>query len=190
MSQRTRAHRTVWTKDGRCTWERRTPASIRIRSPLLRCPAKATSGAKAPWTHRCEKPSERGRRAALNNDVAGFEQAKNAAFSRLNALFYLASARYLNTSLEKAQASDIDGALIQLAEGYAFYLSIQPQVAKADPEADKTIVRYYTSSPSALTAEKRDAALAALNKAAGHVAAQTGRPPYSCRLQVIPPSCG
>ncbi len=110
---------------------------------------------------------ERGRRAALNNDVTGFEQAKNAAFSRLNALFYLASARYLSTSLEKAQASDIDGALVQLAEGYAFYLSIQPQVAKADPEADKTIVRYYTSSPSALTAEKRDAALAALNKAAG-----------------------
>ena len=110
---------------------------------------------------------ERGRRAALNNDVAGFEQAKTTAFSRLNALFYLASARYLNTSLEKAQASDIDGALIQLAEGYAFYLSIQPQVAKADPEADQTIVRYYTSSPSALTAEKRDVALAALNKAAG-----------------------
>ncbi|MEZ4554016.1 MAG: hypothetical protein R3B59_08915 [Dehalococcoidia bacterium] len=84
----------------------------------------------------------------------------------MNAMFYLGSVRYLNEALKSAQAGNADAAGVAQVEGYSFYLSIQPEVAKADAEADRAIVGYYKAPPDSLSAEQRDAALAAINRTA------------------------
>jgi hypothetical protein len=61
------------------------------------------------------------------------------------------------------EAGDMDAAGIQQVEGLSFYQSIQWKVAAADASADEALVAFFTSAPDALTAEMRDAALAALN---------------------------
>ena len=48
-------------------------------------------------------------------------------------------------------------------EALAFYQSIQPDVANADPAADETIISYLQAEASEITEASRDAALAALN---------------------------
>ena len=48
-------------------------------------------------------------------------------------------------------------------EALAFYHSIQPAEAKANPSADETIVAYLTGEPSAIMAAYHDAALDVLN---------------------------
>jgi len=107
----------------------------------------------------------RAQKAALGNDMAGFTQAKADVLSRLNALFYLSAARYLNESVKHAQAGDAERAGIAQSEGFAYYQTIQPIVAKADPEADRAVVAFYRNDPSKLTIAERDRALSALNKA-------------------------
>ncbi|MBI4498099.1 MAG: hypothetical protein HY689_09400 [Chloroflexi bacterium] len=107
-----------------------------------------------------------GHKALLDKNTGAYQEALREMTSRFHALFYLASARYLNEALKRAQSGKLDNAGVQMAEGFSFYLSIQPQVAKADPEADKAIVDYYKSDPAKLTKEARDAALTALNRTA------------------------
>jgi hypothetical protein len=109
----------------------------------------------------------RAQRAAADGDSAAYAEAANAAYSRLNAIFYLGTVRYLNEPVKSAAAGNMDNALVQMAEGMAFYWTIQPSVAMTDPAADAAIMAFFQSPPSALTAEQRDTAIAGLNRAAG-----------------------
>ncbi|MGH2352223.1 MAG: hypothetical protein ACRDI2_05200 [Chloroflexota bacterium] len=108
----------------------------------------------------------RAQKASLEANLTAFQAADKEVRSRLNALFYLAAARYLNESFKSVQAGKMDSAPVQQIEGLSFYQTIQPAVAGADAAADQTIVDYYRSDPAKLTVERRDAALTALNKAA------------------------
>jgi hypothetical protein len=105
--------------------------------------------------------------AAAAKDAAAYERAANEVYSRFHAIFYLGTARYMNESVKSVQAGNAANAGVQLVEGFSFYQSIQPTVAKADAAADKTIVAFFTGNPADLTAAKRDEALAALNRTAG-----------------------
>jgi hypothetical protein len=101
--------------------------------------------------------------AAKADDSAAYLEAANDIYSRFNAIFYLATVRYLGQALASVDEGDLDAAATQQVEGLSFYQSIQWKVAAADAAADAAIVAFYTSPPEALTAEMRDAALEALN---------------------------
>ncbi|MPZ13734.1 MAG: hypothetical protein GEU73_04810 [Chloroflexi bacterium] len=107
----------------------------------------------------------RAQKAATDKDASAYEDAANDVYSRFNAIFYLSTARYLNESVRSAQAGSADRAAAQQIEGLSFYRSIQPTVATADSAADSTIVSYFTAAPGSLTVQRRDDALAALNRA-------------------------
>jgi hypothetical protein len=102
--------------------------------------------------------------AAAAGNMADFQNARRSARSRLNALFYLATARYLHESLQSAQAGNRDAAGVQQVEGLSFYATIQPEVATADATADQTVVSFFRADPATLTATLRDEALAVLNR--------------------------
>jgi hypothetical protein len=104
--------------------------------------------------------------------MADFQAARRAVESRLNGLFYLATARYLNETLRSAQAGNRDAAAVQQIEGLSFYMTIQAMVATADASADQAIVAYYTADPNSLTPTRRDETWAALNRAATALALQ------------------
>ena len=108
---------------------------------------------------------ERVRQAAENGDSAACDAAAQEVFSRFNALFYLATVRYIGRVADDAQAGDRDALGTHQVEAMAFYQSIQPEVANADAAADETIVAYLTADPSEIIAASRDGALAALNRA-------------------------
>ena len=105
-------------------------------------------------------------KAAADKNQAAYDAAASEIYSRFHAIFYLATARYLNEALKSAQSGNAENAQVQMLEGFSFYQSIQPQVAKADPEADKAVVAFYQSNPATLTAASRDSTLATLNKTA------------------------
>lgn len=107
----------------------------------------------------------RAQKAAADKDAAAYAAAEREVNSRFNAIFYVATARYLNESLKSTQGGNPTNAGVAQIEGLSFYQSIQPTVAQADPAADKTIVAYFTAQPASLTVQMRDDALAALNKA-------------------------
>ncbi len=109
---------------------------------------------------------ERVRQAAENGDSAACDAAAQEVFSRFNAIFYLATVRYIGRVADDAQAGDPDALATHQVEALAFYQSIQPEVAKANPAANDTIVAYLTADPSGITAASRDRALATLNRAA------------------------
>jgi len=108
----------------------------------------------------------RAQKAAADKNQAAYDAAANDIYSRFHAIFYLGAVRYLNEALKSAQSGNMEAAGVQMVEGYSFYLSIQPQVAKADAAADKAMVDFYKSQPASLTAASRDAALAAINRTA------------------------
>jgi hypothetical protein len=108
----------------------------------------------------------RAQAAAKADDSAAYLEAANDIYSRFNAIFYLATVRYLGEALASAEGGDLDAAGTQQVEGLSFYQSIQWKVAAADPAADEAIVAFFTSPADALTAEMRDAALEGLNGAA------------------------
>ena len=91
-------------------------------------------------------------------------------------MFYLGSVRYMNEALKHAQAGDTDASGTALVEGLSFYRSIQPAVAQATTAADEAMLAYFESAPSELTAGKRDAALAALNRDRHGALTDAGRP--------------
>ena len=105
---------------------------------------------------------ERVRRAADRSDRAACDAAAQEVFSRFNAIFYLATVRYIGISLNDVQEGKDPGT--HQVEALAFYQSIQPEVFNADPSADQTIVAYLEAEPDQITPEARDRALAALNR--------------------------
>ena len=106
---------------------------------------------------------DRARQAADDGDAAALETATNEVYSRFNALFYLATVRYVGKVADDAAAGDRDALGTHQVEALAFYQSIQPDVAKADPSADETIMAYLTADGSEISNASRDAVLAALN---------------------------
>lgn len=105
-------------------------------------------------------------KAAADKNQAAYDAAAKEIYSRFNAIFYLGTVRYFNEALKSAQGGNAEAAGVQLVEGWSFYLSIQPEVAKFDPAVDKTVADFFKTEPAKLTVETRDAALAAINKAA------------------------
>jgi hypothetical protein len=108
----------------------------------------------------------RGQRAAAAQDTAGYATAAREAHSRLSAIFYLGTVRYMNEPLLSVAAGDGDAAATQLIEGLSFYRSLQPEVATRMPTANETIVAFFNTPASDLTTAQRDRAVAALNSAA------------------------
>jgi hypothetical protein len=115
---------------------------------------------------------QRAQRAATAGDTAGFQSGRREAESRLNAVFYLSTARSLNEALQTARGSNSDAAPVQQIEGLTFYSTIQPKVAAADAAADQAVVAYFRAPPATLTVARRNEALAALNRAAGALGLQ------------------
>ena len=115
---------------------------------------------------------QRAQRAAAAGDMAGFQGARREAESRLNAAFYLSTARSLNEALRTARGNNSDAAPVQQVEGLTFYSTIQPKVATADAGADEAVVAYFRAAPAALTAARRNEVLAALNRAASALGLQ------------------
>ena len=107
---------------------------------------------------------ERARQAADAGDETAFDAAARDVYSRFNAIFYLATVRYIGISLTDVEEGTDPGT--HQVEALAFYQSIQPEVAKADPSADETIIAYVTADATDITTESRDEALAALNRTA------------------------
>lgn len=115
---------------------------------------------------------QRAQSAAVSRSMPEFQAARRDVESRLNALFYLASARYLNEPLRSIQSGNRDAAAVQQIEGLAFYMTIQPKVATADAAADQAIVDYYRADPGTLTEARRNETLVALNRAANALGLQ------------------
>ncbi len=107
---------------------------------------------------------QRAQRAAAAGNMSEFTAAQRDVESRLNAIFYLSAARYLNEALRAAQSGNTANAQASQAEGLYYYMTIQPLVARADSSADQSVVRYYRADPAALTQGSRDEALNALNR--------------------------
>ena len=112
-------------------------------------------------------------REALADGLEAIEAADESALadaierveSRLNAIFYLSTARYFQNAFEAASAGDTEEVSIALIEGLSFYRTIQPMVAAADPNADELISAFFSRpADSPFTLEERDEALAALNR--------------------------
>jgi hypothetical protein len=108
----------------------------------------------------------RAQRAAASGDAESYGVAAREAHSRLSTIFYLGTVRYLNEPLNSVAAGDGDLAATQLVEGLSFYRSLQPEVATAMPDVDRTIVTFFNTPATDLTTAHRDAAVAALNSAA------------------------
>ena len=104
---------------------------------------------------------DRARQAAADMDAEALETATNEVYSRFNAIFYLATVRYIGIAYDDVQEGKDPGT--HQVEALAFYQSIQPEVAQADSSVYETIVAYLTGDASGITAASRDAALAALN---------------------------
>ena len=77
---------------------------------------------------------------------------------------YLATVRYIGRLADDSAAGDRDALGTHQVESLAFYQSIQPEVANADPAADETIMAYFTADPGDITITSRDAELAAPNR--------------------------
>lgn len=92
------------------------------------------------------------------------DAALEDTYSRFNALFYLATVRYIGIS--QADVAEGKDPGTHQVEALAFYQSIQSEVAAADPAVDETIMACVTAEADDLTEESRDAALAALNSVA------------------------
>ena len=95
-------------------------------------------------------------KAAAGKNAEACAAAANDIYSRFHAIFYLGAAYYLNEALKATAGGNLENAKAAMVEGFALYQSIQPQVAKADPGADKTIAGYYKTDPSRLSAALRD----------------------------------
>ena len=104
---------------------------------------------------------DRARQAADDMDAEALETATQEVYSRLNAIFYLATVRYIGITQQDVPDGKDHGT--HQVEALAFYQSIQPEVAQADSSADETIMAFLEADASGITAASRDAALTALN---------------------------
>ncbi len=110
---------------------------------------------------------QRAQQAAAAGNRDEFRAALRDYESRLNAIFYVSAARYLNESLKAAQSGNMPTAAVSQIEGLAFYMTIQPLVARANAAADQAVVGYYRADPGSLSTARRDEALALLNSTLG-----------------------
>ncbi len=104
---------------------------------------------------------DRARQAADDMDAEALETATQEVYSRLNAIFYLATVRYIGITQQDVADGKDHGT--HQVEALAFYQSIQPEVAQADSSADESIMAFLEADASGITAASRDAALTALN---------------------------
>ena len=107
---------------------------------------------------------DRARQAADDGNAAALDVATKEVYSRLNAIFYLSTVRYIGRVLDDAQAGNHDALGTHQVEALAFYQSIQPDVAKADPVADAEIMAYLTAQPGQISEQFRDRILQVLNR--------------------------
>ena len=107
---------------------------------------------------------DRARQAADDGDAAALETATNEVYSRFNAIFYLSTVRYIGRVFDDAEAGDHDALGTHQVEALAFYRSIQPDIATADPVADAEIMAYLTAGPEQITEQFRDRILEVLNR--------------------------
>ena len=107
---------------------------------------------------------DRARQAADDQDWAAYDVAEREVFSRFNAIFYLATVKYIGVSYDDVESGNDPGT--HQVEALSFYRSIQPEVAEANAASNETIVAYLTADPDDITAASRDAAMAALNRTA------------------------
>ena len=105
---------------------------------------------------------ERVRQAAENGDSAACDAAAQEVFSRFNAIFYLATVRYIGVTYNDVAEGKDPGT--HQVEALAFYQSIQPELAKADQVADLEIMAYLTAQPEQITEQFRDRILQVLNR--------------------------
>ncbi|OLD73037.1 MAG: hypothetical protein AUI33_06990 [Ignavibacteria bacterium 13_1_40CM_2_61_4] len=142
--------------------EERYPNSVAATAQSMEAHFKRSGSLDEPL----RRAMSQAQKAAADKNAAACTAAANDIYSRFHAIFYLGAAYYLNEALKATAEGNLENAKAALVEGFALYQSIQPQVAKADPGADKIIVGYYKSDPSHLSAALRDSALAALNRTA------------------------
>ncbi len=116
----------------------------------------------------------RAQRAALRNDRVAFGEARREVIGRLNAIFYLESARDLTELTRAAQAGNLTGSANVQVAGLTAYLAIEPIVAIADPDADRAVMAVFRGDPAGLTMDHRDQALGALNRTAPALGLATG----------------
>lgn len=69
--------------------------------------------------------------------------------------------------LVKGGAGNYGNAAVNQAEALAYYRTIQPTVAKADPAVDRMLMEYFNAEPSTLSPERRDDVLNAFNNVFG-----------------------
>ena len=103
----------------------------------------------------------RARQAADDGDAAALETATQEVYSRFNAIFYLATVRYIGITQQDVADGKDPGT--HQVEALAFYQSVQPEVAQADSSADETNHGLPHCRAGDITAASRDAALAAPN---------------------------
>src|SRR2546426_9801294 len=142
--------------------EERYPNSVAATAQSMEAHFKRSGSLDEPLRRAMSQTQK----APADKNAAACTAAANDIYSRFHAIFYLGAAYYLNEALKATAEGNLENAKTALVEGFALYQSIQPQVAKADPGADKIIVGYYKSDPSHLSAALRDSALAALNRTA------------------------
>ena len=109
---------------------------------------------------------DRARLAGDDIDAEALETATHEVFSRFNEIFYRSTVRCIGRVYDDVQAGDRDTMGTHQVEALAFYRSIQPDVAKANPSADEKKMAYLTGEPRAINVASRDGALAALNRVA------------------------
>ncbi len=104
------------------------------------------------------------RQAADDGDAAALATATQEVYSRFNAIFYLGAVRYIGRVMDDAEAGDHGSLGTHQVEALAFYQSIQPEIANADPVADAEIMAYITAQPDQLSVQFRDRILQVLNR--------------------------
>ena len=107
---------------------------------------------------------DRARQAADDGDAAALATATQEVYSRFNAIFYLGAVRYIGRVMDDAEAGDHGSLGTHQVEALAFYQSIQPEIANADPVADAEIMAYVTAQPDQLSVQFRDRILQFLNR--------------------------
>ena len=93
---------------------------------------------------------DRARQAADDQDWAAYDVAEREVFSRFNAIFYLATVKYIGVSYDDVESGNDPGT--HQVEALSFYRSIQPEVAEANAASNETIVAYLTADPDDITA--------------------------------------
>ena len=98
---------------------------------------------------KLDEPLQRSLSTALMASQAGqakaFDEARTQTRGYLNAIFYLASLRYVGNLKDDTTAADRE---VHLAEAWGFFQTIRPAVAAAAPDAASAVQAVYSKSAS------------------------------------------